>query len=99
MWQLCSVLSHAPSQVHRQGDLCDEVDGMEGDAVELLDDERGRALELSQDTCGPCGVYCCFFRYNQATSSFWLLGGNGDVGEIVKSMNDAGVLMMSTLDS
>ena len=32
-------------------------------------------------------------------SSLWLLGGNGDVGEIVTSLNDAFVLTMSTLVS
>ena len=76
---LCSILSHALSQVHRQDDHGDEVDGMKIDTVELLDDDDGRerrALELSQDTCG-----------------------RGDVGEIVKSLNDAGVLTMSTLVS
>ena len=42
MW--CSVpfcLCHALSQVHRQGDLGDEVDGMKDDTVELLDDDDG----------------------------------------------------------
>ena len=36
----------------------------------------------------PGCVYCCYFRYNQAISSLWLLGGNGDVGEIVTLTSD-----------
>ena len=46
---LRSLLSHDLSQVHRQGDLGHEVDGMKGDAVELLDDDDG---------CPERGVPC-----------------------------------------
>ena len=35
------ALSHAPSPVHRQGDLGDEVDGMKGDTTKLLSDDDG----------------------------------------------------------
>ena len=38
---LCFLPSHAKSHVHRQGDLGQEVDGMKGDAVELLEDDDG----------------------------------------------------------
>ena len=127
---LCSLLSHAVSQVRRQGDLGDEVGGIKGETVELLDDDdgcrkrgvpsghlarhisrnclvdpplianslmvcglaaaSGRQRRRRLDTCGPgvC-VYCCYFRYNQAISSLWLLGGNGDVGKIVTLMSDS----------
>ena len=43
------ALSHAPSPVHRQGDLGDEVDG---DTIQLLsDDDEPRALWSSRKTC------------------------------------------------
>ena len=35
------ALSHAPSPVHRQGDLGDEVDGMQGDTIKLRRDDDG----------------------------------------------------------
>ena len=38
---LCSLLSRARSQVHRQGDLGDEVDGIKGDAVKFSGDDDG----------------------------------------------------------
>ena len=36
------LLSHDLSQVHGKGDLGDEVDGVKGDAIELLNDDDGR---------------------------------------------------------
>ena len=47
---LCILLSHALSQVHRQGHLGDEVDGIKGDAVELLGDDDG-----CRKRSVPCG--------------------------------------------
>ena len=90
------------TQLHGQGDRGDEVDGMSGNAVELLDDddgcaERGTHWNSRKTHVTPC-VCCCYFRYNQAVS-LRLHGGSGDVGEIVKSLNDAGLLAMSTLVS
>ena len=74
-----------------------------GDAVELLGDDDGCPKRGAP--CGTSGkthvtswcVLSVTSATTQAISSLWLLGGNGDVGEIVKSLNDSGVLMMSTL--
>ena len=74
---------------HRKGDLGDEMDGMQR--------KRRRRLQRVPEAFERCSVCCCYFRYNQAMSL--RLGGNGDVGEIAKSLNGAGVLMMSTLVS
>ena len=35
------ALSHAPSTVHRQGDLGDEVDGTKRDTIRVLSDDDG----------------------------------------------------------
>ena len=56
------ALSHALSQVHRKGDLGDEVDGMKGDTVKLLSDDDDRpqkgALWNSRKTRVASGVRC-----------------------------------------
>ena len=49
------ALFHAPSPVHQQSDLGDEVDGMKGDTVKLLSDEDGHRkreclVVISQDS-------------------------------------------------
>ena len=41
---------HAPSPVHRQGDLGHEVDGMKGDTIKLLSDDDG-----NRKRGVPCG--------------------------------------------
>ena len=51
-----SLVSHHLSQVHRKGDLGDEVDGMKGDAIMLLNGDdgsrkRGVPRGISQDVC------------------------------------------------
>ena len=47
---LCSLLSHALSQVHRKGCLGDEVDGMKGDTIKLRSDDDG-----NRKRGVPCG--------------------------------------------
>ena len=78
---LSSLLSHALSQVRRQGDLGDEVDGIKGDAVKFLGDDDG---------CRKRGVPSGHLARPQ------LLDGN-DGGDCVKSSSDAGVRTMFDL--
>ena len=59
------ALSHAPSQVHRKGDLGDEVDGMKGDTIKLLsgDDDRPKrgALRNTRKTRVASGCVLLVF--------------------------------------
>ena len=40
---LCLLCPMPPSQVHRQGGLGDEVNGMKGDTIKLLNEDDGRS--------------------------------------------------------
>ena len=77
-----------PSQVHRKGDLGDEVDGMKGRHRRVA----GRRW-LPRETRGVCAVVTSVTT-RQFQCGCW--AENGDVGDIVKSLNDAGVLTMPT---
>ena len=103
MW--CSVL-FCPmplSQVHWKGDHGDEVDGVKDDTVEWLDDddgwpERGAPWNSRKTHVTPA---VCAVVTSGTTRQFhcgcW--AETGDVGEMLKSLNDAAVHPMSTPDS
>ena len=102
MW--CSV-PFCPMPCHKsigRGDLGDEVHGMQGDTTKLLSDsdgwpERGALWNSRKTHVTP---WCVLLLLPLQPCIFIALqGGNGDVGEIAKSLNDAGVLTMSTLVS
>ena len=69
---LCSLLCHALSQVHRQGDLGDEVDGHQGRRRQALGRRRclpqarralwsPRKTRLMRQSCGSTS--CCEFSH------------------------------------
>ena len=79
------------SQVHRKGDLGDEADGMKGDTVELLDDDDG---------CPERPVVCVLLLLPLQPGNFNAAAGRKRRRwDIVKSLNDAGVLTVPTLVS
>ena len=100
MW-CCALFCPMPChKVHRQGD---EVDGI---SRATPSSSWTTTMAAASEVCLVVGrkthvtswcVCCCYFCYNQGISSRWLLCGNGDVGEIVTSLNDARALMMPTL--
>ena len=90
------ALPHAPSLVHRQGDLGDEVDGMKGDTIKFLSDDDG-----NRKRGAPCGHLarhisqglffssCLFSNLSDGEASFRSLDDNGELCEQLRR-NGAG---------
>ena len=89
------ALPHAPSLVHRQGDLGDEVDGMKGDTIKFLSDDDG-----NRKRGAPCGYLarhisqglffssCLFSNLSDGEASFRSLDDNGDGANCASSFDE-----------
>ena len=83
------LLFYALSQVHRQGDLGDEVDGIKGDAVKFLGDDDGCRMRRCALWSSRKTVLCIHLLM-----VLGLAADGNDGGDCVKSSSDAGVRTM-----
>ena len=73
---LCSLfLSHAQSPVHRQGDLGDEVDGLNGDTIKLLSDDRPKRGALWNSRKTRVAQGCVLLTRPLRTGNFIAVAG------------------------
>ena len=91
-------LFHAPSQVHRKGDLGEEADGTKGDTIKLLSDDDG-----SRKRGVPCGhlarqsfIFSTRLLLNlfYGKASFRSLDDNGDGAICVSSFDETAQVSM-----